>query len=899
MQKGKEIGKHYENLSKLLKKTKITTKSVNDVLEKIPSDLLPDVLKRKVGGCQFLHWAADDKHGGVFLEAVAGKLTEEQLLGLLKAEDNEQKTPLHWAAGSENGGAFLKAVAKRLSEEKLLEVLKMPSKSGEMFLRTVFNGPNPIGFLKAVAAKLTEEQLLGLLEIKDDGQKTPLHWVAWSKHGGVFLEAVAGKLTEEQLLGFLKAGDNGKKTPLHLAAGSWNEGGGAFLEAVAAKLTEEQLLGLLKAEDNEQKTPLHWAAWSKHGGVFLEAVVGKLTEEQLLGFLKAGDNGKKTPLHLAAGSWNEGGGAFLEAAAAKLTEEQLLSLLEAGDNEQKTPLHLAAESKHGGAFLEALAKRLSEEKLLKVLKMPYGADEMLLHAVLKGPNMGGFLKAVARKLPKDQLIGLIKGAVGSRDEGVSLLLALNRVLSKEQLMEYLEIPDSSGFAPLHSAAQSGNKKFLDTVFAILKKYPEETIALFETQANGQKLIEIANETVKQDLEKALVEAQKYKEKRELVHAMFMNAFEEIKKVPGFQSCTLKQQAYIQTYAQQMIEGGDKAEFAIAVCANMVKLYQAKIDEKLPAKITKPERNSDGSFKLTQTIEAEAKAMETAVNELSQIMRKSGGDYRIMKDFLEKQIGSSECRQSQAMRYHWLTQRQNPEESSLWGREMPAWYRGLNKEDRKQARAPLNHTQRANLKKGIYPEWVNKLDGEDRKAAIKVMGRELFDEFPAYEIRNSGPAKTFSLEEMKAKFEKVCEKFYGGNQEKYAKTVAMHKAFVAVALDKIDFPGKNPETSTCTIDRVVNFERVSQTQSDYAQQRMQGTATIAHQIAESAAIGGPIEWCVGPGTDTHHFEVPVARIMVPYCCHLFKENSGGSSVNFWCEREFMCNFNGLSAEIVQN
>ncbi|MDR2371974.1 MAG: hypothetical protein LBD60_02395 [Puniceicoccales bacterium] len=253
---------------------------------------------------------------------------------------------------------------------------------------------------------------------------------------------------------------------------------------------------------------------------------------------------------------------------------------------------------------------------------------------------------------------------------------------------------------------------------------------------------------------------------------------------------------------------------------MVKLYQAKIDETLPAKITKPKIGSDGDFKLTRTIKAEAKAMETAVNELSRIMSESGGDYGIMGDFLVQQIGSSECRKSQAMRYHWLTQRQNPEESSLWGREMPAWYGKLDKEDRKQARTPLDPIQRANLEQGIYPAWVNKLNEENREAAIKVIGGNLFDEFPAYEIRNSGPAKTFSLEEMKAKFEKVCKKFYDGDQEKYAKTVAMHKAFVAVALDKIDFPGKNPETSTCTIDRVVNSERVSQTQSDYAHQRMQ-------------------------------------------------------------------------------
>ncbi|MDR1590806.1 MAG: ankyrin repeat domain-containing protein [Puniceicoccales bacterium] len=369
-----------------------------------------------------------------------------------------------------------------------------------------------------------------------------------------------------------------------------------------------------------------------------------------------------------------------------------------------------------------------------------------------------------------------------------------------------DVQDGNGDTALRLAVRSGDEELLNLF--VKHGVKEETI-----QAIKQKDQE-------QAAEKAALR-EKCLENTEQVPEL-------LGKIEGFSKCSEAQQKFILAYAKQMTEGGDKLEFAMAVCADMVKLYQEGIDKKLPTQISQA----------TETSQAEFDAITSSVAELSEIISKDGGDYAIIDNYYEGQVGASGALPSQAMRYFWMTQ-------SLGGDKMEDnFYLGFHKEE---------------------------TEGGKTQEAVKTTEAGL-----------------------KAKFEKVCEKFCGGDLAKYAKTVIMHKAFAAIALDKIDFPGKNRENCNCKVYRGLAHETLLQSDLSYAQKKEGDTITMRHNIAESTSIVAPLPYFSGAGKDVHTYEVPFARIEAPYFLHTFH----GHPLEFWNERELACNLNGLPATIEQ-
>jgi hypothetical protein len=146
---------------------------------------------------------------------------------------------------------------------------------------------------------------------------------------------------------------------------------------------------------------------------------------------------------------------------------------------------------------------------------------------------------------------------------------------------------------------------------------------------------------------------------------------------------------------------------------------------------------------------------------------------------------------------------------------------------------------------------------------------------------------------------------------------MYKAFTAIALKKINFPGKNSTKNSCKVYRVVNRTALNERYNTYAQSKKAGkNVLISHQVGESTSICGPLDW-IFEGTldkeptpkDIHEFEVPFFRVLAAYFLHLFDDNpeykkkgwkdSAGEivpGVGFWDERELVCNLNGISAKV---
>jgi hypothetical protein len=300
----------------------------------------------------------------------------------------------------------------------------------------------------------------------------------------------------------------------------------------------------------------------------------------------------------------------------------------------------------------------------------------------------------------------------------------------------------------------------------------------------------------------------------------------------------------------MIEGGDKPEFAMAVCQDMILLYQAKIDELLPEEIKE---------------KGDVSGITAAVAVLEDRMTAKGGDYKIIDHYFDRQMASSEGLASQAMQDYLLTQRRDAD-------------------DMEENYSFAGHTPDPEAK------------ARYKSSSLEEKGAQKYD------LYRGGERKIYMRDELEAKLEKICQKYCGGDREKYAKTVSMYKAFTAIALDKMDFPGKNPD-HTFTAYRGIKREVLQVAYPDYEAKAATGYVAIKHCMGESTSIGSPVSFFNGPGTDTHtFFNVPFARVVAAYCLHLFADGmykSPRGPNEFWGQREFVCNLNGLEAKVTRN
>jgi hypothetical protein len=156
-------------------------------------------------------------------------------------------------------------------------------------------------------------------------------------------------------------------------------------------------------------------------------------------------------------------------------------------------------------------------------------------------------------------------------------------------------------------------------------------------------------------------------------------------------------------------------------------------------------------------------------------------------------------------------------------------------------------------------------------------------------QNPGEDRFFSTpkEKMEEHFLNMCCE----NPEQYAKTIAMYKAFTAIALNKANFAGKNPQNHTYAVYRGINRDTLNNTYPDYDGKTQY---TIKHNPLESTSVGGPISGFNGPGFDTHKMEVPFCRVFFAYFM-----SAGRCQSAHGFEHEFVCDLHGISATITKN
>jgi hypothetical protein len=325
-----------------------------------------------------------------------------------------------------------------------------------------------------------------------------------------------------------------------------------------------------------------------------------------------------------------------------------------------------------------------------------------------------------------------------------------------------------------------------------------------------------------------------------------------------EQCTPDQQAYIIQYGMDMICDGNKPEWAAQVCASMAILYQSGIEAFIPDQIIIEANQSVEA--LQQHIDAKSGTVfdlqfitqrATATQYLRTIMTANGADYDIISNYLKKQRQSSWDDECLIMKYFLLQQRTNGEEEA----RSIYYFEGDNRNER---------ADRQNIR-------LSSLQGA-------YAGRFI----------PSG-----HLDEIRL------------NQ--YAQTVAMYKAYTAIALKKTQFNEKNSAQRTCQLQRAMVREKLIESyQQAYASVKKDETFTgMKGGIADSTALGTPVYHFTKPeqGCDIHEMQVPFFRIHAAYfispeLCYddvpkkkcNFKKGYGGG-------HEFVCDLGKLPIKLI--
>jgi hypothetical protein len=161
-----------------------------------------------------------------------------------------------------------------------------------------------------------------------------------------------------------------------------------------------------------------------------------------------------------------------------------------------------------------------------------------------------------------------------------------------------------------------------------------------------------------------------------------------------------------------------------------------------------------------------------------------------------------------------------------------------------------------------------------------------------------------------------------NLDKYTKTVAMYKAFTAIALMKTQFDGKDLESvpPTCVLQRGMRRDSLIKMQVETESSAMlayadvdkgqtfkgmspAGPVTVKGGIAESTALGSPALNFTEAGYDVHQMKIPFSRIHAVYfmspelCCdddRTMKLSPKGFSMG----HEFVCDLRDLALTLIK-
>jgi hypothetical protein len=313
-------------------------------------------------------------------------------------------------------------------------------------------------------------------------------------------------------------------------------------------------------------------------------------------------------------------------------------------------------------------------------------------------------------------------------------------------------------------------------------------------------------------------------------------------------CTPEQQAFMEQYKDAMIMDGNKPEFAAQVCASMAILYQSRIEQHIPAQITIEDNQTSGA--ITQSI-----TDPTSVVFAPRFIAQRAVATKRLADVMN----------ANGADYGIISDYLKQQRFSSWNPPCRVIKYFL-------LQQRTNWEQEANT--------VYYFEGNKRKQ------------------QNIGLPK----------LQEACTKhFKSANPAKYAKTVAMYKAYTAIALRKTQFEGKDSAQRTCQLQRAMTrSELITRYKSAYENVR-QGEIfnEMKGGIADSAALGSPVYFFTQPQRqcDIHEMLIPFFRIHAAYfispelCYDDVPQKKYNVEAGYGGGHEFVCDFSRLPVKLI--
>jgi hypothetical protein len=317
----------------------------------------------------------------------------------------------------------------------------------------------------------------------------------------------------------------------------------------------------------------------------------------------------------------------------------------------------------------------------------------------------------------------------------------------------------------------------------------------------------------------------------------MMALIRARDLSPLEQCTPEQQDYIMQYGMDMIKDGNKPEWAAQVCASMAILYQNGIEQHIPDRIIIEANQSPDD--ITQSM-----ADPNSVVFAQQFIVQRAVATKHLTDVMSANGANYDIMKNYLIQQGYFS----------WSETSCV------------------------MKYFLLQQRVNPTQDEN-----------------TYHLECAGFVTLENLRDQYNEYFGLPDNLNENLLNQYTKTVAMYKAYTAIALRKTQFDGKDLNQQTCQLQRAMVRKKLIKSYKPAYEDVKEGEtfAEMKGGIADSTALGPPVHFFTKPEYDIFEMKVPFFRILAIYimspelCCDDDFERKNDTKIGAAVAHEVVC------------
>jgi hypothetical protein len=392
--------------------------------------------------------------------------------------------------------------------------------------------------------------------------------------------------------------------------------------------------------------------------------------------------------------------------------------------------------------------------------------------------------------------------------------------------------------------------------------------------------------------------------------------ENLARVPGsptLDGCAHEQQGYIMQYGMDMFGHGHNPDFIAQVCAHIATLFQPNVDE-ISAQLTQ-------SIRDFATISLERCSPEQRSLRQQDFIIQYGMD--MIRDGNKPEFAAQVCA-SMAILYQSGIEAHIPDQITLEDNQTPDAIKRSMADPTSVVFAPQFIAQRAVATQRLTGVMAdNGANYDIMKNYLIQQGYFSWSEASCvmkyfllqqrvnatqdentYHLECAGFVTLENLRDQYNEYFELPDNLNENLLNQYTKTVAMYKAYTAIALNKIQFKGKDSTHRTCQLQRaMVRKKLIKSCKPAYKDVKEGETfAEMKGGIADSTALGPPVHFFTGPEYDIFEMKIPFFRILAMYimspelCCDNDLKRKNDTKIGAAVAHEVVCDMHETPLEL---